>query len=237
MMRRLKARMTYANVVATLALVFAMGGSAVAASHYLITSKKQISPKVLKELKGATGARGAAGAAGPAGPAGANGTNGAPGPEGKRGPEGLRGAEGPPSGNEPHWRKTIAKASGSSAATAASTVLYEQAPFTITGRCWSESPGEVLAATYIETSEEGAFAAQSEEGEPLPLTKAAPQPLSPEPAEGELGEPGFRGPYSGLFSAASKSGAVALDGAVNEGVFLQGTKEPACSFSGFVVSD
>ena len=43
--------MTYANVVATLALIFAMTGSAVAATHYLITSTKQISPKALKELK------------------------------------------------------------------------------------------------------------------------------------------------------------------------------------------
>ncbi len=56
-MRRIWARMTYANVAATLALVFAMGGSAVAASHYLITSKKQISPKVVKELSGKQGAR------------------------------------------------------------------------------------------------------------------------------------------------------------------------------------
>ena len=48
--------MTYANVAATLALVFAMSGGAPAANHYLITSTNQISPKVLKELKKA-GAR------------------------------------------------------------------------------------------------------------------------------------------------------------------------------------
>ena len=52
-----------------MALVFAMAGGAAAASHYLITSSKQISPKVLKELK-TPGAKGATGAAGPAGPTG-----------------------------------------------------------------------------------------------------------------------------------------------------------------------
>ncbi len=73
-------RLTYANVVATLALVFSMSGAAVAANHYLITSTKQISPKVLKSLKGSNGRNGAAG---PAGPAGTNGAAGAPGAPGE----------------------------------------------------------------------------------------------------------------------------------------------------------
>jgi hypothetical protein len=78
MMRR---RLTYANVAATLALVFSMTGGAIAANHYLINSTKQINPKVLKKLKGKTGATGKAGvngAAGAAGAAGAPGTPGAP---------------------------------------------------------------------------------------------------------------------------------------------------------------
>jgi hypothetical protein len=73
---RIRERLSYANVVATLALVFAMGGSAIAAHHYIITKKSQISPKVLKELKGtrgATGAAGATGATGASGPAGSTG--------------------------------------------------------------------------------------------------------------------------------------------------------------------
>lgn len=80
-----RSRLTYANVVATLALVFAMSGGALAATHYLITSKKQISPKVLKELKGNAGAAGGAGAAGAAG---------APGKEGAAGKEGTNGNTG-----------------------------------------------------------------------------------------------------------------------------------------------
>jgi hypothetical protein len=66
-------RISYSNVVATLALVFALGaGSAYAAHklHYLITSTKQIKPSVLKTLHGAAGPAGAPGAAGAPGPTG-----------------------------------------------------------------------------------------------------------------------------------------------------------------------
>jgi hypothetical protein len=52
---RRRIRLSYANVVATLALVLAMSGGAIAATHYLITSTKQISPRVLKKLKGFQG--------------------------------------------------------------------------------------------------------------------------------------------------------------------------------------
>jgi len=75
-----------------------MSGGAYAASHYLITSTKQISPKVLKSLKGANGKNGANGANGPAGPAGAAGagTAGAAGPQGPAGTAGTNGTPGAP---------------------------------------------------------------------------------------------------------------------------------------------
>lgn len=82
MLSNIRRRLTYANVAATFALVFSMSGGALAATHYLIGSKKQISPKVLKELKGNAGARGATGASGPQGPAGAQGPQGAAGAAG-----------------------------------------------------------------------------------------------------------------------------------------------------------
>jgi hypothetical protein len=80
------------SVVAVVALVFAMTGGAYAAKHYLITSTKQISPKVLKALRGKTGKIGPAGAIGPQGPqgpAGANGKDGASGVAGKDGTNGV----------------------------------------------------------------------------------------------------------------------------------------------------
>jgi Collagen triple helix repeat (20 copies) len=92
-----KPRLTYANVAATLALVFSMTGGAMAAKHYLINSTKQINPKVISALKGKTGPAGpvgSAGSAGPAGPAGAAGTQGPTGPAGPQGPVGPKGENG-----------------------------------------------------------------------------------------------------------------------------------------------
>lgn len=90
----IRKRLTYANVAATLALVFAMTGGAFAASHYIITSTKQISPKVVKHLKGKRGKRGKTGATGATGPQGVPGPEGKAGPKGTQGPEGKAGAPG-----------------------------------------------------------------------------------------------------------------------------------------------
>lgn len=106
----IRRHLSYANVVATMALLFAMGGSALAADHfvasaaktksteftaepnskefsYLITSVSQISPRVQAELK-------AGEKAGPAGPAGATGASGYPGSQGPAGLSGAAGASG-----------------------------------------------------------------------------------------------------------------------------------------------
>ena len=60
-------RFTYANVVATLALVLALSGGAIAATHYLITSTHQISPRVLRALRGRQGPPGQQGPTGQSG--------------------------------------------------------------------------------------------------------------------------------------------------------------------------
>jgi len=96
MFSALRTRYGIPGVIATAALVFAMTGGAFAAK-YLITSTKQISPSVLKKLKGAAGPAGAAGAQGaqgPAGAAGAAGKDGAQGGKGEQGPKGEQGAKG-----------------------------------------------------------------------------------------------------------------------------------------------
>jgi hypothetical protein len=89
-----RSRLSYANVVATFALVFAMSGGALAASKYLITSAKQIKPSVLSSLKGKAGSAGAPGAAGPQGPAGPAGGQGPQGPQGPAGGPGGKGENG-----------------------------------------------------------------------------------------------------------------------------------------------
>jgi hypothetical protein len=91
----MRRRCSYANVTATLALVFSMSGGALAAKHYLVTSTKQFSPKVLAALKGKVGSTGSAGAQGREGPQGKEGKQGLEGKEGKPGKEGKEGPEGP----------------------------------------------------------------------------------------------------------------------------------------------
>jgi hypothetical protein len=97
---RRRLRVSPATAVAGLALVFAMTGGAYAAKKYLITSTKQISPSVLKQLQGKAGAAGTPGAAGtqgaqgPAGPAGPPGPSGGKGETGAAGKDGLQGKQG-----------------------------------------------------------------------------------------------------------------------------------------------
>jgi hypothetical protein len=91
---RTRIHITPSTIIATLALLFAMSGGAYAASKYLITSTKQISPKVLKSLKGANGKNGANGTNGANGAAG-TGSAGPTGPGGVTGPAGGAGPTGP----------------------------------------------------------------------------------------------------------------------------------------------
>lgn len=83
------------NIVAWLALFVALSGTSMAASHYIITSTKQIKPSVLKQLRGAHGAAGAKGATGATGAAGAQGPQGSSGNGGATGPGGAKGEKGP----------------------------------------------------------------------------------------------------------------------------------------------
>ncbi len=85
MVSLIRKRVTFANVILTFALVFAFTGGAFAAGKYLITSTKQISPKVLKSLTGKPGKNGAPGAPGAQGPQGAPGAPGANGKDGAPG--------------------------------------------------------------------------------------------------------------------------------------------------------
>jgi len=91
MFGKMRSRVTPSTVIAALALVFAITGGAYAAKRYLITSKAQISPKVLEQLQARAGATGPAGSTGPVGPAGARGETG---PRGEKGAVGSPGADG-----------------------------------------------------------------------------------------------------------------------------------------------
>ena len=225
--------MTYANVVATFALLFAMSGGALAAKHYLVSSTSQISPKVLKELKGKAGARGAAGSAGPSGPAGAAGNNGTPGATGKEGPQGIQGVEGKLAGNTPRWHAT--SEAGASEAAPVKTTLLESPPFKVVGHCFKHE-GETEALTYLTLTTGTGFVSESNEAEGVPIKENQEVALTTEPAVETPGEPLYAGPSEGLFSAYVPAGEHSIDGAVNDGVSLEGKAKPACYFSGFAVA-
>src|SRR3954471_13243037 len=88
-------RLSPGSLLAVLALVLLLVGTSYAAARYVITSTKQISPKVLKALKGEKGPRGSQGPAGQLGPAGPKGAEGIRVPQGVPGSAGLPGPAGP----------------------------------------------------------------------------------------------------------------------------------------------
>ena len=117
---RFPPRLSYANVAATLALFFALGGSAFAGAQLLVTGAnvenhsltgvdikkgslglKTFSPAARSKLKGATGPMGATGAQGSAGTAGLQGQAG---PQGATGPQGAAGYRGQPVSASPPQR-------------------------------------------------------------------------------------------------------------------------------------
>ncbi len=83
-----------ALAISCLALFVALGGSALAAHNYLITSKGQIAPKVLKALRGTQGPAGPTGAIGVTGKTGATGAPGKNGTDGTNGTDGIDGKNG-----------------------------------------------------------------------------------------------------------------------------------------------
>jgi hypothetical protein len=93
-MKRLLGKLTYANVVATLALFLVLaGGTAFAAKQML--PKNSIGPKQLKKGAVTPAKLSRASKSALAGPKGAAGAIGAQGPDGKEGPRGATGLEGP----------------------------------------------------------------------------------------------------------------------------------------------
>ncbi len=109
MLQRIRTHLSYANVAATLALVFALTGGAFAATGHSggssgaskatasvtpVARTAKAKSKTKASPRGPAGRKGAIGATGPAGPAGATGPAGGAGPQGPQGPAGNNGSNG-----------------------------------------------------------------------------------------------------------------------------------------------
>jgi hypothetical protein len=175
MLSIIRRRLCYANVVATLALLFAMSGGALAAGHYLLTSTSQVSPKVLKALRGKAGPVGPQGAGGAQGPAGSSGSKGEPGPQGPKGEPGATGATGVqgPKGAAGATGATGAAGAPGSPWTAGGTLpagKTETGVWAVSGSIGSYSAKVALASFSIplaETPEINVIGPEEGEGEPL----------------------------------------------------------------------
>lgn len=139
------------NLVAWLALFVAMGGTSLAATHYVITSSKQIKPSVLRQLRGAhgrTGGRGPTGASGQAGVAGAKGQTGAAGAigsTGAAGAEGATGEEGTPGEPGDDGTTVVARVRSVAPAVTATTTPESNptfTPYALSGGEWTQEPDE-----------------------------------------------------------------------------------------------
>jgi hypothetical protein len=100
MFKRVHERLGSAGlIIAVVALVAALGGTALAAAGLNSKQKKEVT-KIAKKYAGEDGAPGPAGPQGPAGPAGVKGDAGAPGAKGATGATGPEGPPGPPGPTE-----------------------------------------------------------------------------------------------------------------------------------------
>jgi hypothetical protein len=140
-MRRLRGNLTYANVMATIAVFMVLGGSAVAATQIPGASvgTKQLKKGAVTPSKLSGKTKGLLGqSSGPAGPEGPKGDRGPRGPEGAQGVAGEPGA----TGNEPFVvaaQGSVADVRGTSAVALSGTTS------------WTAAPGELglLTGRYI----------------------------------------------------------------------------------------
>ena len=239
-MGRFVSRLTYANVMATVAVFLALGGGAYAAINLPKNSvgSKQLKngsvtpPKVAKstirKFRGAIGAKGATGPAGPAGVAG---------PAGPQGDKGDKGDVGP--ANTITFRKNVDSPGTLAAPT--EVTLATQGPVSVIGKCWLDA-GKTFAQPYLRstvgdvgasdygTAGENQTIAADDAGHTHDLAieyQASSTAIARD----------FEGPYDGTFAVETPDQTMYMTGSLTAAVFINGTSTPACSFGGVVFFD
>jgi len=136
------------------------------------------------------------------------------------------------------WRTTVATA-GASSASPNTVTLATVGPFTITGHCFINGTN-TQAATFISTSQDGAATqGYSSRGKVPQNISDGDVQISEDTASGATATntEAFKGPDDGSWVAQSPDGSLTLDGAGSQGVWMQGASGPACSFSGYLITE
>jgi hypothetical protein len=178
-------------IIACIALVAALGGTALAAAKLNSKQKKEVE-KIAKKFAGKPGTNGATGPAGPTGPAGANGKDGANGTNGTNGSPGPSGVS--PTGANFTGSKTVGSttcAEGGIEYKGASTNLVCNGAKGTTGFTKTLPSGETEKGTWsvLYHATEAALPGSSAISFTIPLAKGVlPHLVGPEEGEGEPNE-------------------------------------------------
>lgn len=226
-----------ATVIAALALFVALGGGAAWASGLIPGSKiknhsiaaKKLTKSAMKSLRGKRGPRGASGARGATGATGAAGAAGPPGPSNTlrwNTTSGVRDVVGTPAAPD---LTTLSDRTGI-------VTLATVGTLKVDGICWDDGT-HTFAATFIETTENGALAqGYSEEGKEPLNTADGPVQISADVADNTgaaFTEP-FFGPDDGSWAAENAAATIVINGFGNQQVAATGAAGP-CRFSGYLV--
>ncbi|MCW2987250.1 MAG: hypothetical protein JWM24_188, partial [Solirubrobacterales bacterium] len=177
-------------IVAMIALVAALGGTALAAAKLNSTQKKEVE-KIAKKVAGKPGVAGPAGSAGPAGPAGSAGAKGDKGDAGSPGSPGVPGTPGAPGTSVSSEEFGIAGKEGKCVGTGGSKFTAGTTKtFACNGKNGAIQPEETLPSGASET---GAWAAQTatqfEVDAPISFTIPLAAPLDGAECGPETGPP------------------------------------------------
>ena len=148
----MKKRPSGALVISVVALFFAVTGTGIAATHWIITSTSQIKPSVLTALKGKTGARGATGAKGATGDTGGQGAPGAQGVKGDAGAAGATGSQGSTGAQGATGPTGAQGATGTTGATGATGPQGPQGNTGTTGMTGQQGPAGAGLSSIIDVS-------------------------------------------------------------------------------------
>lgn len=169
------------NAIAWLALFVALTGTSMAASHYVVSSTKQIKPSVIKKLRGNRGPAGARGAEGPVGAAGKEGvgTQGSRGPTGATGSTGTKGTNGATGAEGPTGPGV--GATGATGEPGSNGSTGPSGPTGATGKEGAAGSGgvkafaHITAAAEISEGQESGFSTATVKSEPVNKTTKKPE--------------------------------------------------------------